>query len=73
MHRTQLFSSGQCGCLEYDLTQGDDWQTIYYSQGFDSIISEYDDDTKREVIKVVCGSTNFLGEHIGVSVSMHVL
>jgi len=67
MQRTQLFSSGQCGCLDYDLTEGDDWLTIYDSQGFDDIIPEYDNSTKRAVIRAVCGSTNFLGEHIGVS------
>ncbi len=65
--RTQLFSSGQCGCLEYDLTEGDDWLAIYDSQGFDDIISDYDNATKRAVIQAVCSSTIFLGDHIGVS------
>lgn len=63
----QLYATGQCGCLDYDLTQGDDWETIYNEMGFASIISEYDDDTKRTVVEAVCGSTIFFGEHLHVS------
>lgn len=65
--RAQLFATGQCGCLDYDLTQGDDWETIYNAMGFDAIISEYDNDTKRAVIKTVCNSSIYLGEHMHVS------
>lgn len=69
--RTQLFESGQCGCLGYDLSQGDDWQTIYYnsSAGFeDYLVGDYDDDTKRKAVAEVCASTIYLGEHMHVSV-----
>ncbi|CAM9655020.1 unnamed protein product [Pylaiella littoralis] len=62
----EIFNSGQCGCLGYDLSQGDDWKTIYYNSTaeFDSIIGDYDDDTKRAVVKEVCASTIYLGEHV---------
>ncbi|CAN0339790.1 unnamed protein product, partial [Ectocarpus sp. 13 AM-2016] len=27
----EVLSSGKCGCRGYDLTQGDDYESIYYS------------------------------------------
>lgn len=68
-HKPQVYARGQCGCLGYDLTQGDDWKTIYYNStgDFDSYISEYDDDTKRRVIAEICSSTTTNGEHLHVS------
>lgn len=74
MSITQLFNSGQCGCLGYDLSQGDDWKTIYYNSTaeFDSIIGDYDDDTKRAVVKEVCASTIYLGEHMHVCMRVRV-
>lgn len=58
-----------CGCLGFDLFQGDDWQTIYYNStiNFDDVLSEYDDDTKREVVAAVCSSTIHDGDHLTVS------
>lgn len=58
-----------CGCLGYDLFQGDDWQEIYYNStiNFDDVISEYDDDIKREVVAAVCSSTIHDGDHLTVS------
>ena len=67
---TQVYSSGKCGCLGYDLSEeSDDWQTIYYNSTgeFDSIIGEYDDDTKRRVVAEICSSTIYNGEHLHVS------
>lgn len=65
----QVFEAGMCGCLGYDLFQGDDWQTIYYNStiNFDDVLSEYDDDTKREVVAAVCSSTIHDGDHLTVS------
>lgn len=65
----QVFESGMCGCLGYDLFQGDDWQTIYYNStiNFDDVLSEYDDDTKRSVVAAVCASTIHDGDHLTVS------
>lgn len=58
-----------CGCLGYDLSQGDDWETIYYNStiDYDNVISEYDDDTKRAVVAAVCASTIHDGDHLTVS------
>eukprot|EP00752_Nemacystus_decipiens_P008279 g7402.t1 len=67
-----LFSSGQCGCLEFDLTQGDDWQVIYYNStvDFDDVIGDYDDETKRAVVAAVCASTIFDGDHLQAGSSL---
>lgn len=71
---TQLFATGQCGCLGYDLTQGDDWKTIYYNSSldFDAVISDYDDTTKRETVAAVCTSTIFDGDHLQVCVRVFI-
>eukprot|EP00752_Nemacystus_decipiens_P005412 g4907.t1 len=62
-----VFSSGACGCLGYDLVQGDDWRAIYYNTNspidFDAVLSDYDDDTKRAVVAAVCSSTIHDGDH----------
>lgn len=68
----QVYSSGKCGCLDYDLSQGDDWKTLYYNStiAFDTVLGDdYDDETKREVIAAVCTSTSFLGDHSHVCVT----
>lgn len=75
MQLAQVFSSGRCGCLGYDLKQGDDWQKIYYNSTmeFDDIIGEHDDDTKRLVVEAVCESTIYFGDHIHVCVHLFVV
>ncbi|CAM9789553.1 unnamed protein product, partial [Scytosiphon promiscuus] len=67
-----LFASGQCGCLGYDLTQGDDWKTIYYNSSldFDAVISDFDDITKRDTVAAVCASTIFDGDHLQAGSSL---
>ncbi|CAM9814374.1 unnamed protein product [Ectocarpus fasciculatus] len=63
----EVFSEGMCGCLGFDLSQSsDDWRTIYYDSpmDFDSVISEYDDETKRMVVAEVCASTIHDGDHL---------
>lgn len=65
----QLYSTGTCGCIDYDLSQGDDYQTIYNSIVF---LSDYvsgmnlDDDTKREITKAFCGMKVNDGDHLQV-------
>eukprot|EP00903_Cladosiphon_okamuranus_P021957 g20189.t1 len=68
----ELFSSGQCGCLGYDLTQGDDWQAIYYNSvvDFDDVIGNFDNDTKRAVVAAVCASTIYDGDHLQAGSSL---
>ncbi|CAN0043472.1 unnamed protein product [Pylaiella littoralis] len=65
-------SSGQCGCLGYDLTQGDDWRTVYNNSwtDFEGAVGEYDDETKRAVVEAVCESTIFFGDHIHAGSSL---
>ncbi|CAM9241469.1 unnamed protein product [Ectocarpus sp. 12 AP-2014] len=62
----ELFSTGKCGCLGYDLSQGDDWKTIYTNSivDFDAVIGDFDDDTKRQVLAALCVSTMFDGDHL---------
>ncbi|CAB1107536.1 TYR [Ectocarpus sp. CCAP 1310/34] len=66
----ELLSSGKCGCLGYNLSQGDDWKTIYANptSNLDDFIGDYDDETKRQVVAAVCASTIYYGDHLHVSV-----
>ncbi|CBJ25520.1 ortho-aminophenol oxidase [Ectocarpus siliculosus] len=68
----ELLSSGKCGCLGYDLSQGDDWKTIYTNStvDFDDVIGDYDDETKRQVVAAVCASTIFDGDHLHAGSSL---
>ncbi len=64
----QVWEEGMCGALAYDMTQGDDWETIYYNStiNFDDVLSDFDDDTKREVVAAVCKSSIYDGDHLTV-------
>lgn len=65
----QLVSLGQCGCLGYDLTQGDDYEIFYESMmGLDSVIGSYDADTKRQVVAAMCSSTMAIGDNLQVRI-----
>ncbi|CAM9760402.1 unnamed protein product [Ectocarpus sp. 12 AP-2014] len=68
----ELFSSGKCGCLGYDLSQGDDWKAIYANPTlkFDDFISDYDDETKRQVVAAVCASAIYDGDHLHAGSSL---
>lgn len=70
----QLVSRGQCGCLGYDLTQGDDYEILYESMmGLDGVIGSYDADTKRQVVAAVCNSTIAIGDHLQVRIYVHAV
>lgn len=63
----QLFSAGVCGCLDYDLTQGDDFIHIYNRlSAMDRYLKDYDDETKRQVVEIVCNATINDGDHLQV-------
>lgn len=63
----QVLASGTCGCLDYDLSQGDDWRTIYDNMAFvDDYIGDYDDDIKRQVVAALCTGTVNDGDHLQV-------
>lgn len=57
IHRTrfeQVFASGQCGCQGYDLTQGDDYETIFDTMAdMTDIIGGFDSDIKRQVVAIL--------------------
>lgn len=57
-------SSGTCGCQGYDLTQGDDYQTVMGMLSYvEFYIGGYSEDIQRQVVALICnGVTNF-GEH----------
>ncbi|CAM9856817.1 unnamed protein product [Pylaiella littoralis] len=66
-----LFAGGQCGCLDYDLTQGDDYEIVYDSLlSMDSYIGDASADTKRQVVALMCGSTVNDGDHVQASSSL---
>ena len=63
----QLFANGQCGCLGFDLTQGDDYETIYNRLDLiDSLIGNAPTDVKRQVVEIICSSTVNDGDHLQV-------
>lgn len=57
----------RCGCLDYDLTQGDDYITVleYMKLGSD-LLEGHDEDTKRTVVKMICDSNTNPGDHLQV-------
>lgn len=64
---TQILSTGQCGCLGYDLTQGNDYQDIFDRLTMaESIIGDAADDVKREVTSIICGTPANDGDHLQV-------
>lgn len=66
----QILADGTCGCLGYDLSQGDDWKTIYNSMSFVSdYIGDFDDDTKRQVVAALCTGTVNDGDHLQVHIA----
>lgn len=63
----QILSSGQCGCLDYDLTQGDDYETVYNRLDMiDDVMPDASADTKRQVVAIICGTTVNDGDHLQV-------
>ena len=65
--RVKLLSSGVCGCHGFDLTQGDDYLTIFDRMFFmREFMADADDDTKREVVSILCSSAISEGDHLQV-------
>lgn len=61
--QTQLLSDGTCGCLGYDLTQGDDYKLIIPQlASLEFLIGECTEDVKREVVELICSGVVALGE-----------
>ncbi|CBN79226.1 ortho-aminophenol oxidase [Ectocarpus siliculosus] len=67
----EVLSSGQCGCQGYDLTQGDDYESIYYNMvDLDDLIGDFDADVKRQVVAALCTTTMNDGDHLQASSSL---
>lgn len=61
-------SSGVCGCLDYDLSQGDDYKTVKATMAFlDNKIGDYPEDVQRRVVEHLCSGTMNDGDHLQVS------
>lgn len=58
--------SGQCGCLDYDLDNGDDYLYISEVLGLTETLGEFDDNTHRRVIHTICTRTLSEGDHLQV-------
>lgn len=63
----QVFDEGVCGCHGYDLTQGDDYLKIFKTMVFmEELMEGADDDTKREMVRLLCTTTINDGDHLQV-------
>ena len=61
-------ASGTCGCLSYDLTQGDDYKTVMALLAYmEFYIGGYSDDIQRQVVEIICSGVLNFGEHSQVS------
>lgn len=67
VYARQLFSSGTCGCLGFDLTQGDDYLAILNSMILvPQLLENFDARTQRWVVDRMCSSPLALGDHVQV-------
>ena len=65
--RSQVLQSGKCGCLDFDLTQGDDYILIMESMVFvSSYVDGYSDDVQRQIIATLCNGVANDGDHLQV-------
>lgn len=63
----KLLSSGVCGCHGFDLTQGDDYRTIFDRMFLmREFMADADSDMKREVVSILCSSPISEGDHLQV-------
>lgn len=59
-----MFSSGTCGCLDFDLTQGDDYIVILHNVLFATqLLKDFDTNTQRMVVDRICNTPVALGDH----------
>ena len=63
----QVLESGTCGCLDFDLKSGNDYEIILPNMVLmDSLIGDYDEDTQRAVIDTLCNGMSNDGDHLQV-------
>ena len=60
--------SGTCGCLGYDLTQGDDYKTVMTKLDYvEFFIGGFSEDIQRQVVNILCSGVVNFGEQAHVS------
>lgn len=56
-----------CGCLDYDLEQGDDYLTVMDGMDYvGELLEGYKENTKREVVDIICKAHVADGDHLQV-------
>lgn len=67
----QIFERKQCGCLDYNLEDGDDYLTIKNSfVHLSSWIDDFPGDVQREVVATLCNGVMNDGDHLQVSIKV---
>lgn len=62
-----MFRTGVCGCLDYDLTQGDDYLALMDQFVFlSAYIGDHTGDVKRQVVEALCTGVTNDGDHLQV-------
>lgn len=62
---------GVCGCIGYDLDKGDDFKTVMTTMTFMmDKIGDFDDDTQRQVVRLLCSGIMNDGDHLQVQQRM---
>lgn len=75
----QLFDAGKCGCLDYDLEEGDDYQVILNLLGLlqeelgkPGALPGFDPEIQRKVAKSICTRPLSEGDHLQVNHSIRI-
>lgn len=56
-----------CGCLDYDLTQGDDYLVLMSKIAFlPEYLADFSEDIKRKVVSKLCTGVTNDGDHLQV-------
>ena len=68
--RTQLLASGTCGCLGYDLTQGDDYRAVIAELAYvNDYIAGFSEDVQRQIVEMTCSGVLNYGEQGQVTIT----
>lgn len=60
-------SSGTCGCLDYNLEEGDDYLTVMNAlPSVPDMLDGFDTDTQRKVVDALCNGVTNYGDHLQV-------
>ena len=63
----QLLSNYKCGCLDYELTEGDDYKEIIpHLKYFDFFMGNFSETIQRHVVEILCHGVVNLGDMLQV-------